>query len=121
MIENSLAGIPSFMGVDYLIRRAAQEYRDRTAVIIPGERKVSFGELDERSKKLAAGLLSLGLKKEDAVAVPAQQPGIPGTLPGTGPGRAGAGVNEYSPFSGRTRLYAGGLGEPGPDRRRRIL
>jgi acyl-CoA synthetase (AMP-forming)/AMP-acid ligase II len=69
MTENSLAAIPSFMGVDYLIRRAAQEYRDRTAVIIPGERKVSFGELDERSKRLAAGLLSLGLKKEDPVAV----------------------------------------------------
>jgi long-chain acyl-CoA synthetase len=61
--------VNSLMGVDYLIRRAAREYRNRRAVIIPGEREVSFGELDERSAKLAAGLLSLGLKKGDRVAV----------------------------------------------------
>ena len=56
-------------GVDYLIRRAAREFAGRTAVIVPGERKVSFAELEERSKRLAAGLLSLGLKKGDRVAV----------------------------------------------------
>ena len=56
-------------GVDYLIRRAAREFSGQAAVIVPGERNVSFAELDERSKRLAAGLLSLGLKQGDRVAV----------------------------------------------------
>ena len=56
-------------GVDYLIRRAAWEFAGQTAVIVPGKRKVSFAELEERSKRLAAGLLSLGLRNGDRVAV----------------------------------------------------
>ena len=69
MPEDFSLTVNPFMGVDYLIRRAAREYPDNPGVIIPGERSVSFARLNERSSKLAAGLLSLGLKRGDAVAV----------------------------------------------------
>jgi long-chain acyl-CoA synthetase len=66
--QTDYARVPPW-GVDYLIRRAAREFAGQTAVIVPGERNVSFAELDDRCRRLAAGLLSLGLNQGDRVAV----------------------------------------------------
>lgn len=63
------ADAPMQIDVGYLIRRAAREFGDRTAVILPGVGRSSFAETDERSRRLAAGLLGLGLKKGDKAAV----------------------------------------------------
>lgn len=66
---NSPAEAGISMDVGYLIRRAAREYPQRTAVITPGEGSLTFAGINERSRRLSAGLLSLGLKKADRVAV----------------------------------------------------
>jgi acyl-CoA synthetase (AMP-forming)/AMP-acid ligase II len=56
---------------DYL-EKNAQHYPDKPAVIIPGDRSCTFSELKERSYRLANGLIAMGLKKGDRVAVMAE-------------------------------------------------
>jgi fatty-acyl-CoA synthase len=50
------------------LRRSASVYRDRTAVI-DGERRFSYGQLYDRSRRLAAVLAGLGVQPGDRVAV----------------------------------------------------
>ncbi|OWT72876.1 MULTISPECIES: AMP-binding protein [unclassified Achromobacter] len=48
--------------------RNARYWRDRPAILF-GDRKISFGELETRSNRLANALLALGLGKGDRVAI----------------------------------------------------
>ena len=50
------------------LARSAQWFSDRTALVF-GDEKLTFGELNERVNRLANGLLSLGLKRGDRVAL----------------------------------------------------
>ena len=54
------------MDVKTVISRYAQYYGDKTAVIY-GDHKLSYKELNERSVRLANGLIRLGVKKDDRV------------------------------------------------------
>lgn len=51
-----------------IIRKSGQYYRDHTAVLFEG-RTQTYGELLERAGRLANGLASLGVKRQDRVAV----------------------------------------------------
>jgi len=55
--------------VPYLIRRAVRQFEHNIAVAEPGGECLSFQEINERATRLAQGLLSLGLRKGDRVAV----------------------------------------------------
>ncbi|MFP5412646.1 MAG: AMP-binding protein, partial [Gammaproteobacteria bacterium] len=52
----------------HLIEEAFTKYRDRKAYVGLGK-EISFGEVDEKSKALAAFLQSKGLQKGDRVAI----------------------------------------------------
>jgi acyl-CoA synthetase (AMP-forming)/AMP-acid ligase II len=52
----------------YLAERNRRLYADRTAIIEAGA-KLTYGELDERSSRLASGLLRLGVRPGDRVAL----------------------------------------------------
>lgn len=52
----------------YYPGRSAQWWPDKIA-LIEGEKKITYGELDERISRLANGLARLGVKKGDRVAV----------------------------------------------------
>ncbi|MER7013769.1 (2,3-dihydroxybenzoyl)adenylate synthase [Saccharopolyspora sp. NPDC000359] len=51
-----------------MLRERAAEHPDRTAVV-DGERRVSYGELDVRADRLAAGLRAEGIGRGDRVVV----------------------------------------------------
>jgi len=51
-----------------LVRRAAALHRDRLA-IIDGDRRITYGQLGERSNRLANALIGLGLTKGDRVGI----------------------------------------------------
>ena len=54
------------MDVGTIVARAARRHHDRIAVE-DDTRSLTFGELGDRVRRLAAGLLSLGLKPGDRV------------------------------------------------------
>ncbi len=54
--------------VTSLMRKSAAIFRDRTA-LVHGDRRLTFGEAWDRSVRLANGLLAMGLKPGDRVAV----------------------------------------------------
>ena len=56
------------MNVKTLIERAVVQYPERTALVF-GDRRFTFRELNQRSNRLANGLLALGLKKGDRVGM----------------------------------------------------
>src|ERR1700756_2604329 len=51
-----------------VVRRLARERGDREAFVF-GDRRVTFAELDERSSRLANGLIAAGVAPQDRVAV----------------------------------------------------
>lgn len=57
-----------------MLRARAAAYGSRTA-IVSGNRRISYGELDERVDRLASGLSGLGIRSMDRVIV--QLPNIP--------------------------------------------
>jgi long-chain acyl-CoA synthetase len=56
------------MGVGDVIRRSASKFPDKTALIFEG-RQTSYGELNRRVNRAAHGLMRLGLRQGDRVAV----------------------------------------------------
>lgn len=56
------------MLVSDIVRRNATFFTDNDAIVVPGERTVSWAELDQRTDKLARGFQELGLRKGDRVA-----------------------------------------------------
>jgi len=56
---------------DY-VEKNAKLYPDKTAIKVIGDRSCTFGELKERVYRLANGLIRLGIKKGDRVAVLAE-------------------------------------------------
>ena len=68
------AGVPAevdtsgYRSVVDLFERSAQQYRDRSAYVCMGK-KLSFAEVDEYSRKFAAYLQSVGIKKGTRVAI----------------------------------------------------
>ena len=56
------------MNTKTIIQRYAQYYGGKTA-IVQGDRRLSFQEVNERSNRLANGLLELGVRKGDKVGV----------------------------------------------------
>ena len=56
------------MNLGELVRRAAWQYGDRTAVV-DGDREVSFRELEDRANRFAHAMLGQGLGAGDRVAV----------------------------------------------------
>ena len=56
------------MNLALLIRKWCALHRDQTAVVL-GEERRSYGELYERSCRLANGLTALGLRPQDRVAI----------------------------------------------------
>ena len=57
------------MLVSDIVRRNARYFGDRDAVVTPGGLRRSWSELDERTDRLARGLLALGLGKGDRLAL----------------------------------------------------
>lgn len=57
------------MLVSDIVRRNAQYFAADEAVVVPGERVTTWGELEERTNRLARALLALGLEKGDRVAM----------------------------------------------------
>jgi long-chain acyl-CoA synthetase len=56
------------MLISDIVRRNADFYPDFDAVVVPGGKTVSWGELDERTDRLGRAFLELGLQKGDRVA-----------------------------------------------------
>ena len=56
------------MSFAYFLRRAATYWGD-TAAVMQGDRVLTYGQLDERSNRLANAMLGLGLVPGDRVAV----------------------------------------------------
>lgn len=57
------------MTIGNLFEKHARFFPDRTVQVFEDGRRQSYRELDERANKLANGLLSLGLKKGDHLAI----------------------------------------------------
>lgn len=55
------------MNLKLMLKRAVSRYAGKT-LIVSGERRVSYAEVDEASNKVASALLGLGLRKGDRVA-----------------------------------------------------
>ena len=51
-----------------ILRSVARRYRDKTA-LVSGDSRISYGNLDESSNKIAVGLKNLGVRKGDRVAI----------------------------------------------------
>jgi len=56
------------MNLKQMLERAAERYAGKT-VIVMGERKLSYSELDEASNKVANALVGMGVAKGDRVAL----------------------------------------------------
>src|SRR5439155_4129782 len=52
-----------------IVRRNAEFFADSEAVVVPGGRTLTWGELDVRTNRLARAFAALGLEKGDRVAV----------------------------------------------------
>src|SRR2546429_590126 len=57
----------SFNVADYLIDRHVREGRGGRTAILCGDESVSYGEVADRSNRLANGLLALGVRREERV------------------------------------------------------
>src|SRR6476661_352960 len=57
------------MLISDIVRRNAQFFADDDAFVVPGERTTSWGEVEERTNRLARALLELGLEKGDRIAM----------------------------------------------------
>ena len=57
------------MNIPKLIAGSASYFSNRTAVVF-GEKRFTFREVNERSNRLANGLLSIGIKKGDRMHHP---------------------------------------------------
>lgn len=51
-----------------VLRERAEKYGDRIAVV-SGKKHITYSELNKKVDRLAAGLLNLGIKKEDRVVI----------------------------------------------------
>lgn len=51
-----------------MLRERAKAYGERIA-IVSGERRISYAELDDRTDRLAEGLLGIGIEPQDRVVV----------------------------------------------------
>ena len=51
-----------------LLRKTAAEHQDKTAIVY-FDREITYGELDKLSDRFAAGLVGLGVRKGDRVAI----------------------------------------------------
>ena len=51
-----------------LLRNSAEEYPKRIAIVF-GQKKISYRTLDSITDKIAAGLIELGIKRQDKVAI----------------------------------------------------
>ncbi|MFQ5516669.1 MAG: AMP-binding protein [Acidimicrobiia bacterium] len=56
------------MLVSDIVRRNAEYFADRDAVVIPEESTTTWAELEQRSNRLARALLDLGLEKGDRIS-----------------------------------------------------
>lgn len=56
------------MLVSAIVRRNAAFFGDREAVVVPGQRSSTWGEMHERTNRLGRAFLDLGLEKGDRVA-----------------------------------------------------
>ncbi len=56
------------MLVSDIVRRNAEFYSDRDAIVVPGQKTINWAELEERTNQMARAFLSLGLKKGDRIA-----------------------------------------------------
>ncbi len=56
------------MLVSDIVRRNAAYFGDREAVVVPGTRSTTWGQLEERTNRLGHALLDLGLRKGDRIA-----------------------------------------------------
>ena len=56
------------MLVSDIVRRNAEFYSDRDAIVVPGRKTIRWAELEERTNQMARAFLSLGLKKGDRIA-----------------------------------------------------
>jgi 2,3-dihydroxybenzoate-AMP ligase len=68
------AGLWEGLSVSEMVARTARRHPDKVAVV-HGERRITYGELVSDSRRLAAGLLALGLKPLDRAVL--QLPNIP--------------------------------------------
>src|SRR4030067_1196660 len=79
-----------------ILKKTAIEYPEKTAIIF-GEREISYAELEMLSDRFAIGLVSLGVGKDDRVAV--FLPNIPQFIIAYyGILKAGVGVTTKSPL-----------------------
>ena len=69
------AGCWEGVTIGQMLEESAKKFADKTA-IVDHERTVTYAGLNKRVEKLAAGLLALGLQKEDRVVV--QMPNVTG-------------------------------------------
>ena len=51
-----------------VVRRNAESFADQDAIVVPGQRTLSWADLEERSNALGRAFLELGLRKGDRVA-----------------------------------------------------
>ena len=65
---SALAAAASEITLDAVFRRSARLFADRTAVVGP-DRRLTYGELDERSNRLANGLVDAGVAPGERIAV----------------------------------------------------
>lgn len=56
------------MNIKQMLEKTASEVPQKTAIVL-GSRKVTYGELDEASNRVANALIGLGMKKGDHVAI----------------------------------------------------
>jgi len=66
-VPSTLEPYPERTLLDYLTE-AARNWPDRPALLFKGS-KVSYGQLEEESDSLAAGLVAIGVKRGDRVAL----------------------------------------------------
>ena len=57
------------MLVSDIVRRNADYFADRDAVVVPGRETLSWSRLEERTNQLARAMLELGLRKGDRLAM----------------------------------------------------
>ncbi|HET7671016.1 MAG TPA: AMP-binding protein [Burkholderiales bacterium] len=64
----ALVGDPPFLTIPEALRRAAREWPEQEAMVVPGER-IRYGELLERAERAAASLQRMGLRRGDHLAI----------------------------------------------------